>query len=242
MPLTRQSTDALNEIEWRIASSGAAQSRSPNCIRRRIALLPVLDREAAGDGRGHAVGQACWRAPWRAMSIPARAGRCIELGPGTGAGHRGAGRARRRSGAADAGRDSIRSSAGCCAGAIPTPRWSRATPIDLAALLGGLLREPAAAVVSGLPLLNQAAQQRAATDREAFALMPPDAPFVQFTYAMRVADPEAPRRRAAQASERSGGTSAGARLGLSQELIRQLLRRHDRRPASPIRSSAWPSS
>src|ERR1051325_862276 len=51
-------------------------------------------------------------------------------------------------------------------------------------LLGGLLREPAAAVVSGLPLQTKPFRQRTRLIDEAFELMAPGAPFVQFTYAM----------------------------------------------------------
>lgn len=51
-------------------------------------------------------------------------------------------------------------------------------------LLGGLLREPAAAVVSGLPLQTKPFKRRLGLMSEAFELMAPGAPFVQFTYAM----------------------------------------------------------
>jgi phosphatidylethanolamine/phosphatidyl-N-methylethanolamine N-methyltransferase len=51
-------------------------------------------------------------------------------------------------------------------------------------LLGGLLREPAAAVVSGLPLQTKPFKRRLGLMAEAFELMAPQAPFVQFTYAM----------------------------------------------------------
>ena len=51
-------------------------------------------------------------------------------------------------------------------------------------LLGGLLKEPAAAVVSGLPLQTKPFKQRTQLIDEAFELMAPGAPFVQFTYAM----------------------------------------------------------
>src|SRR6185312_3516576 len=51
-------------------------------------------------------------------------------------------------------------------------------------LLGELLREPAAAVVSGLPLQTKPFKQRLQLVDEAFGLMAPDAPFVQFTYAV----------------------------------------------------------
>jgi phosphatidylethanolamine/phosphatidyl-N-methylethanolamine N-methyltransferase len=51
-------------------------------------------------------------------------------------------------------------------------------------LLSGLLREPAAAVVSGLPLQTKPFKRRLHLIDEAFELMAPNAPFVQFTYAM----------------------------------------------------------
>ena len=59
-------------------------------------------------------------------------------------------------------------------------------------LLGGLLREPAAAVVSGLPLTTKPFKQRIKLIDEAFELMAPDAPFVQFTYAMVTPIPKRP--------------------------------------------------
>jgi len=69
--------------------------------------------------------------------------------------------------------------------------------------LGAVLEEPAAAMVSGLPLLNKPMRTRIRLITEAFALMHVNAPFVQFTYSM--AAPPIPKglsRVAAQASER----------------------------------------
>ena len=69
-------------------------------------------------------------------------------------------------------------------------------------LLETLLLQPAAAVVSGLPLVTKPIKMRLRLIRDAFDLMLPGAPFVQFTYS--VASP-LPRRLAgfsAQASER----------------------------------------
>src|SRR5512143_4007551 len=51
-------------------------------------------------------------------------------------------------------------------------------------LLGGIVREPAAAVVSGLPLMTKPPRTRLRLISDAMALLKPDAPFVQFTYAM----------------------------------------------------------
>jgi phosphatidylethanolamine/phosphatidyl-N-methylethanolamine N-methyltransferase len=48
--------------------------------------------------------------------------------------------------------------------------------------LDGVLREPAAAFVSGLPLFNKPLKMRLELLDQAFALMKTDAPFVQFTY------------------------------------------------------------
>jgi phosphatidylethanolamine/phosphatidyl-N-methylethanolamine N-methyltransferase len=69
--------------------------------------------------------------------------------------------------------------------------------------LGEVLEEPAAAIVSGLPLLNKPMRTRIRLINEAFGLMHENAPFVQFTYSM--AAPPIPKglsRIAAEASER----------------------------------------
>ena len=69
-------------------------------------------------------------------------------------------------------------------------------------LLESLLLQPAAAVVSGLPLVTKPIRQRLRLIRDAFDLMLPGAPFVQFTYS--VASP-LPRRLggfSVEASER----------------------------------------
>ncbi len=51
-------------------------------------------------------------------------------------------------------------------------------------LLGSLLRDPAAAIVSGLPLFNKPMRSRLRLITDAFALLLPQAPFIQFTYAL----------------------------------------------------------
>src|SRR4029079_5016914 len=76
-------------------------------------------------------------------------------------------------------------------------RYPKATVIQgdayrIQHLLGGLLREPAAAVVSGLPLTTKPFKQRIQLIDEAFGLMAADAPFVQFTYAMVTPIPKRP--------------------------------------------------
>jgi len=68
--------------------------------------------------------------------------------------------------------------------------------------LGGLLQQPAAAIVSGLPLVTKPMRQRLRLLRDALELMRPGAPFVQFTYAVV---PPIPKKLAgvrAEASER----------------------------------------
>jgi phosphatidylethanolamine/phosphatidyl-N-methylethanolamine N-methyltransferase len=68
-------------------------------------------------------------------------------------------------------------------------------------VLGGMLQQPAAAFVSGLPLINKPVRTRLALLREAFELLGPGAPFVQFTYAVVPPIPKALGVRA-EASER----------------------------------------
>jgi phosphatidylethanolamine/phosphatidyl-N-methylethanolamine N-methyltransferase len=73
---------------------------------------------------------------------------------------------------------------------------------SLKRVLGGHLAEPAAAVVSGLPLFTKPVKTRLKLVYEAFALMAPGAPFVQFTYATVGPIPKALDRVRSEASER----------------------------------------
>ena len=73
---------------------------------------------------------------------------------------------------------------------------------NLQRLLGTLLREPAAAIVSGLPLFTKPLKTRLHLIRDAFSLMAPQAPFVQFTYAMVSPIPKRLSGVTAEASER----------------------------------------
>ncbi len=73
---------------------------------------------------------------------------------------------------------------------------------SLKRVLGGHLAEPAAAVVSGLPLFTKPVKTRLKLVYEAFALMLPGAPFVQFTYATVAPIPKALDRVRSEASER----------------------------------------
>jgi phosphatidylethanolamine/phosphatidyl-N-methylethanolamine N-methyltransferase len=68
--------------------------------------------------------------------------------------------------------------------------------------LAGLLQQPAAAIVSGLPLVTKPIRMRLRLLRDALELLRPGAPFVQFTYAVV---PPIPNRLAGvhtEASER----------------------------------------
>jgi phosphatidylethanolamine/phosphatidyl-N-methylethanolamine N-methyltransferase len=69
-------------------------------------------------------------------------------------------------------------------------------------LIGNMLSEPAAAIVSGLPLVTKPLKTRVRLIREAFRLMQPSAPFVQFTYAVLSPIPKALAGISMEASER----------------------------------------
>ena len=86
-------------------------------------------------------------------------------------------------------------------------RYPEATVVQgdaygLKRLLGTLLRQPAAAVVSGLPLFTKPLKFRLRLLTDAFALLTPGAPFVQFTYAVVPPIPRAYSGAHAQGSER----------------------------------------
>jgi phosphatidylethanolamine/phosphatidyl-N-methylethanolamine N-methyltransferase len=69
-------------------------------------------------------------------------------------------------------------------------------------LLETLLLQPAAAVVSGLPLITKPIKMRLRLLRDAFDLMLPGAPFVQFTYSVASPVPQRHSGFSAEASER----------------------------------------
>jgi phosphatidylethanolamine/phosphatidyl-N-methylethanolamine N-methyltransferase len=83
---------------------------------------------------------------------------------------------------------------------------------SLRRLLNASLQEPAAAVVSGLPLFTKPLQMRLRLLYEAFALMTPGAPFIQFTYATYSPIPKSHDRVNAQASERIWNNFPPARV------------------------------
>jgi phosphatidylethanolamine/phosphatidyl-N-methylethanolamine N-methyltransferase len=69
-------------------------------------------------------------------------------------------------------------------------------------LLASLLRQPAAAVVSGLPLFTKPLKFRLRLLTDAFTLLSPGAPFVQFTYAVVPPIPRSYSGARAHGSER----------------------------------------
>jgi phosphatidylethanolamine/phosphatidyl-N-methylethanolamine N-methyltransferase len=73
---------------------------------------------------------------------------------------------------------------------------------DLKRLLGGKLQQPAAAVVSGLPLFTKPLRFRLRLLFDAFSLMAAGTPFVQFTYNAVPPLPNRLERVRAEASER----------------------------------------
>ena len=86
-------------------------------------------------------------------------------------------------------------------------RYPQATVVQgdayrLRTLLTSILRQPAAAVVSGLPLFTKPLKMRLRLLQEAFGLMAGGAPFVQFTYAAVSPIPRRLDRVRSQASER----------------------------------------
>lgn len=67
--------------------------------------------------------------------------------------------------------------------------------------LAGRLTEPAAAVVSSLPLTTRPVKERLALAARAFGLMRPEAPFVQFTYGVKSPIPVKPAGLKARKSD-----------------------------------------
>ena len=84
----------------------------------------------------------------------------------------------------------------------PTATVVQGDAYSLQRILSGVLQEPAAAVVSGLPLFTKPLKTRLRLMREAFELMSPEAPFVQFTYAIISPIPKELGGVTAEASER----------------------------------------
>jgi phosphatidylethanolamine/phosphatidyl-N-methylethanolamine N-methyltransferase len=67
---------------------------------------------------------------------------------------------------------------------FPTATIVQGDAYRLREVLSGVLRQPLAAVVSGLPLFTKPLRMRLRLLRESLSLLRPSAPFVQFTYAV----------------------------------------------------------
>jgi len=94
----------------------------------------------------------------------------------------------------------------------PTATVLQGDAYSLRRLLAGLLQQPAAAVVSGLPLFTKPLRTRLRLVQEAFALMLPGAPFVQFTYATVSPIPKSLDRVRQEASDRVWSNIPPARV------------------------------
>jgi phosphatidylethanolamine/phosphatidyl-N-methylethanolamine N-methyltransferase len=132
---------------------------------------------------------------------PARPGPIIELGPGTGP----VTEALLMQGVDPARLVLVEFDPTFCR--LLRARYPQATVVQgdaygLRRLLAGLLQQPAAAVVSGLPLFTKPLRLRLRLLFEAFGLMSPGAPFIQFTYAAVPPIPKRLDRVRAEASER----------------------------------------
>jgi phosphatidylethanolamine/phosphatidyl-N-methylethanolamine N-methyltransferase len=132
---------------------------------------------------------------------PAVEGSVIELGPGTGA----VTEALVEQGVDPARLVLVEFNASFCR--LLRTRYPDATVVQgdayrIEHLLGGLLRQPAAAVVSSLPLITKPFKTRMRLFSEALGMLVPKAPFVQFTYAVGSPIPRKVEGVNTEASER----------------------------------------
>jgi phosphatidylethanolamine/phosphatidyl-N-methylethanolamine N-methyltransferase len=100
----------------------------------------------------------------------------------------------------------------------PTATVVQGDAYGLKKLLQSVLQQPAAAVVSGLPLFTKPVKMRLRLVNEAFGLMTPGAPFVQFTYAAYSPIPRSISRIKSQASERIWTNIPPARVWVYRKL------------------------
>jgi phosphatidylethanolamine/phosphatidyl-N-methylethanolamine N-methyltransferase len=84
----------------------------------------------------------------------------------------------------------------------PQARVVQGDAYALRTSLGGALDAPAAAVVSGLPLVTKPMLMRLKLIRDAFSALAPGAPFVQFTYSVAPPIPKSLPGVSTEASER----------------------------------------
>jgi phosphatidylethanolamine/phosphatidyl-N-methylethanolamine N-methyltransferase len=84
-------------------------------------------------------------------------------------------------------------------------------------LLGTMLTEPAAAIVSSLPLITKPLKKRLRLVYDALAMSMPKAPFIQFTYATMSPIPRAAQRIHSQHSDRVWANIPPARVWIYRE-------------------------
>jgi len=132
---------------------------------------------------------------------PARPGPIIELGPGTGP----ITEALVERGIDESRLVLLEYDPGFCE--MLRTRFPRATVVqgdayNIRKSLAGVLHEPCAAIVSGLPLMTKPLRTRVRLLRDAFTLAVPHAPFIQFTYAVVPPIPKSLAGVRAEPSER----------------------------------------
>ena len=124
-------------------------------------------------------------ARYMAMQVdPSSTGPVIELGPGTGP----VTRALVQRGIAEERLVLVEFDADFCkllAARYPKAKIVQGDAYNLAKTLAGLIKMPAAAVVSSLPLLLRTEPERLALLADAFGMLAPGAPFIQFTYGLK---------------------------------------------------------
>jgi phosphatidylethanolamine/phosphatidyl-N-methylethanolamine N-methyltransferase len=161
-------------------SSGRLRSSRP--LGDEIRFLKTLLESPRLTGAVSPSGRFLARAMARAIG-PARDGLVVELGPGTGP----VTKALMERGVAADQLVLVEYEAAFCrllAQRFPGVRVVQGDAYALRRTLAELAGRPIRAIVSSLPLLNQAPPRRAALVDDAFALMAPDGVFVQFTYGM----------------------------------------------------------
>jgi phosphatidylethanolamine/phosphatidyl-N-methylethanolamine N-methyltransferase len=160
------------------SSSAASQSRRADAAQflRTWASNPLLLGAVTPSGPALAAAMA-------AEVDPAQAGPVIELGPGTGV----MTEALLKRGLAPERLFLIEYEPGFCdllRKRFPGVNVVQGDAYTLRATLGARLTGAPVAVVSSLPLITRPEAQRAALLAEAFELMVPDGPFVQFSYSL----------------------------------------------------------
>ena len=183
------------------------------------------------------------RALARAMALrvdPARDGLVIELGPGTGP----VTQALIERGITCDRLTLVEYDRGFCqllAKRFAAARIVQGDAYDLPRTLGDLAGAPIVAVVSSLPLLNEAPARRVKLIEDAFALMGPLGLMVQFTYGFGSPIPRETCAHRFSAHARRADLAqpaAGFRLDLSRRPERRLRRAADRAADAPRRAGA----